>query len=266
MVASISLKNPQIPQFNGKNYDYWEITMRALFCSKDLWELLENGFPELADATTYNVLTQAEKDLLKDNRKKDSKALFFILQGVHERIFPRIATTTRSRKVWDILQTTYQGMDKVKITKLKILRREFETLYMKDNESVDSLFTHIIELVNQIRSHGETLEDKRVVEKILRSLPTKFETIAITIEETKDLTQYSVDELLASLISHKHRLSSRSANMSLENSFKTQVSFNQGRGRGRSNFRGRGRSFNRGGRSSPSSSSGRGSSQNPSQN
>lgn len=35
-----SLTNPQIPQFNGKNYEYWSITMKALFCSQDngiLW-------------------------------------------------------------------------------------------------------------------------------------------------------------------------------------------------------------------------------------
>ena len=135
-------------------------------------------------------MSQAEKDLLKDNKKKDSKALFFILQGVHENIFPRIAAATRSKQAWDILQTSYQGMEKVKTVKLQMLGRNFETIYMKDNESVDSFFTQIIGLVNQIRSHGEILEDKRVIEKILRSLPTKFESIMVAIEETKDLSQF----------------------------------------------------------------------------
>ena len=36
--------NAQLPEFNGKNYDYWEITMRTLFASQDLWELVEDGF------------------------------------------------------------------------------------------------------------------------------------------------------------------------------------------------------------------------------
>jgi len=39
-----------------------------------------------------------------------------------------------------------------------------------------------------IRSHGETLEDRRVVENILRSFPAKFESIVVTIEETKNLS------------------------------------------------------------------------------
>lgn len=243
--------------------------MKALFSAQDLWELVENGYPEPIDTAAYNALSQADKDLLKENRKKDSKVLFFIFQGVHESIFPRIQGASKSKQAWDILQTAYQGMTKVKTAKLQMLRRDFETIYMKDTESVDSFFTQIIGLVNQIRSHGETLEDQRVVEKILRSLPTKFESIAVTIEETKDLSQFSVDELHASLISHEHRLS-RTANTSLEHAFKSQVSISHGRGRGRSNFRGRGRNFHRGRGGSPSSSSGRGSSQyscqNPSQN
>jgi hypothetical protein len=40
--------------------------------------LVENGFPEPADQQAYQALSQAEKDLLKENKKKDSKALFFI--------------------------------------------------------------------------------------------------------------------------------------------------------------------------------------------
>jgi hypothetical protein len=44
---------------------------------------------------TYNALPHAEKYLLKDNKKKYSKALFYIFQGVHERIFLRIAVVTK---------------------------------------------------------------------------------------------------------------------------------------------------------------------------
>lgn len=39
-----SLSNLQISQFNGKNYKYWFITMKALFYSQDIWDLVENGF------------------------------------------------------------------------------------------------------------------------------------------------------------------------------------------------------------------------------
>ena len=65
------MTNPQLPHFNGNNYDYWAITMNALFASQDIWELVDNGFQELADATTLNALTQAQRYLLRENKKKD---------------------------------------------------------------------------------------------------------------------------------------------------------------------------------------------------
>ena len=129
-----------------------------MFASQDLWELVEDGFEELVDENEFNALTQAEKDLLKSNKKKDSKALFYIYQVVHENVFPNIAATKRSKDAWDNLKIAYQGMEKVKTTKLQLLRRDFETLFMKESDNIDSFFTHVIGLVTQIRSHGETLE------------------------------------------------------------------------------------------------------------
>jgi hypothetical protein len=72
-------------------------------------------------------------------------------------------------------------------------------------------------MINQIKSHGEIIEDIKVVEKVLRSLPPKFDTLVVTLEEGKDLIQFSLDELQASLIKHEHRLNR--SNMSLENVF-----------------------------------------------
>jgi len=108
-------------------------------------------------------------------------------------------------------------MTKLKTAKLQMFRRDFETVFMKDSDSIDTFFTQVMGLVNQIRSHGETFEDRRIIEKILRSLATRFQSIVVTIEETKNLSQLLVDELHASLISHEHRLS-RLANTSLEHS------------------------------------------------
>ena len=58
---------------------------------------------------------------------------------------------------------------------------------MKESENVDSFFTHVSGLVTQIRSHGETLEERRIVEEVLRSLLARFHAIVVDIEETKDL-------------------------------------------------------------------------------
>eukprot|EP00253_Pinus_taeda_P029539 PITA_29539 len=144
--TGMGMFNTQLPQFNGKNYDYWAITMKALFASQDLWEIVEDGFDEPADETEFNRLTQGERDLLKSNRKKDSKARVFLYQAVDQSMFPRIAGAKTSKQGWQNLKTAYQGMEKVKTTKLQLLRRDFENLNMKESDNIDSFFTHVIAL------------------------------------------------------------------------------------------------------------------------
>ena len=89
---SVSVAQPQIPIFKGEGYVFWSIKMKTLFKSQDLWELVENGYPDRDD-----------EDKLRENRKRDSKALFFIQQAVHESIFSRIAAATTAKEAWNIL-------------------------------------------------------------------------------------------------------------------------------------------------------------------
>ena len=96
------------------------------------WEIVQHGYAEPTDMIAYNNLTQAEKDVLREQRKKDGKALFYIHQAMHESILPILATTINAKQAWDTLETAYQGLGKVKTSKLHILRRDFESLSVKD--------------------------------------------------------------------------------------------------------------------------------------
>ena len=72
--------------------------MKTLFKSQDLWDLIENGYADPDDEIR-----------LRENRKKDSKALFFIQQAVHDTIFSRIAAVRTLKQAWLILQNEFQG-------------------------------------------------------------------------------------------------------------------------------------------------------------
>ena len=174
--------------------------MRTLFLSQDLWDLVENGYEEPGEGAH---LSAQQRNELKENRKKGSKALLLIQQAVHESIFPRIAEATKSKEAWTILKNEYQGSNKVITIKLQSLHRDFETLLMKNSESVQELFSRVFTIVNQIRALGENLSDQRIVEKVLSSLPSKFDYIVAAIEESKDLSSYSFNELIGSMLAHE---------------------------------------------------------------
>jgi len=160
---------------------------------------------------------------------------------VDDSIFSKITGVVTSKQARDILKSTYQGNDRVKTVNMKTLRMHFETLKMTEFENVDQFMTRFMGIVNQIRLIGEAIPDQIIVEKVLISLSNKFEMVVTTILESKDLSNFSTDELVGSLLTHQTRLHIKDD--SIANAFKTQFSFSRGIGRGKGRgHRGRGRS------------------------
>ena len=97
------------------------------------------------------------------------------------------------------METTYEGTKKVKDTKLQMLTTRFEELKMSDNGSFDSFHGELNEVVIGNFNLGEKTKDSKIVRKILRSLLESFRAKVTTIEESKDLDDIKVQELIGSL-------------------------------------------------------------------
>ena len=92
--TSSSVKTPIV---TGKNYEYLYLTMMALFIGQDIWKIVQRGYTEPTNQTSYKNLTQAKKDVSREQRNKDGKALFYIHQAMHESILPRVAATITAK-------------------------------------------------------------------------------------------------------------------------------------------------------------------------
>ena len=146
---------------------------------------------------------------------------------------------------------------------MQTLRVEFEKLEMKENENISDYFNKVTAIVNQMATNGEILGDLKVVEKILRSLPEKFDFVVVAVEESKDLSTLSMEELFGILKSHEFRVNKRmyvpSSQVSADQALKSQVTNTRGQFPSHGNFRGHGRGGNYRGRGSNFRGRGRGS-------
>ena len=69
---------------------------------------------------------------------------------------------------------------------------------MSEDESFDSFYSKLNEVVIDKFNLGEKTEDSKVVRKILQSLLESFRAKVTMIEESKDLVEIKVQELVGS--------------------------------------------------------------------
>jgi hypothetical protein len=93
------------------------------------------------------------------------------------------------------LEVVYEGDRKVNEAKLQTYRNQFENLKMKEEENIAEYFHRVDGLVNSIRAAGEEITDKPIVQKILRSLPMRYDSKISTIEDRLELDKITVDQL-----------------------------------------------------------------------
>jgi len=93
---------------------------------------------------------------------------------------------------------------------------------MKGNQSLNDYFNRLSELVNQMKSHGDTIDDRIIVDKILISLTEKFDPMVVVIKEIKDLSTMSIQGLMGSLRSYEQRLL-RCIEKSIESVFQSKL-------------------------------------------
>ncbi|XP_016482776.1 uncharacterized protein LOC107803549 [Nicotiana tabacum] len=106
------------------------------------------------------------------------------------------------------MKQKYQGNTRVKRAQLQALRKEFEILHMKAGKTVNDFFARTLTIANRLKANGENKGDAGVVEKNLRSMTPKFNYVVCSIEESKDTSTITIDELQSSLLVHEKCMSS----------------------------------------------------------
>ncbi|KAG6517397.1 hypothetical protein ZIOFF_020783 [Zingiber officinale] len=78
---------------------------------------------------------------------------------------------------------------------------------------------------NKIRFHDEKMGDVTIVEKILRSLTSKFDHVVCCIEEFKDIDVFSLDELQSYLLVHEQKMNQVQLQRSNRDDYRSNHSF-----------------------------------------
>ena len=112
------------PHFDGNNYAYWKVRMKAFLKSIDerVWNSVEYGWEK--PTTLVSEWQTSQKEAITFN----SKAMNSIFNAFSMEEFKRISNVEVAHTAWNILKTVHKGTKAVKINKLQQLTSNLKAL------------------------------------------------------------------------------------------------------------------------------------------
>ena len=225
-----------LTQLTATNYRHWAMRMEVHLDAQGLWEAV------LGTDT---------------NRQKDRLALSAMLAAIPESSGVQLDIKKTAKVNWEIIRSFHVGIDRLAQSRAQGLRREFENLSMKKTDKVSEFTDKFSRIVFELRQLGERVDDKEAVKKLLQSMPPRYDSLTLSLEQFGDLDSMSLVEAIGSLKVHEMRLAERDSreeeqallSRAMGKFKKTRQEDGQtsrGRGRGKERGRGRGRDQGRG--------------------
>jgi len=190
-----------ISVFDGEGYDLWAVRMQTYLEGLDLWEVVEED-----DVSLSENLTVAQIKAHKDKKTRKTKAKSCLFAGVSQMIMTRIMTLKSPKEIWEYLKEKYEGNEKNRGMKVVLnLIRKFEMQRMKESETIKEYSNKLLGIANKIKLLGKEFPDSRLVEKILVTVPERYETFITSLENTKDLSTITLTEVIHALQAQEQR-------------------------------------------------------------
>ncbi|GJW89335.1 retrovirus-related pol polyprotein from transposon TNT 1-94 [Tanacetum coccineum] len=160
-----------------------------------------NYKPTIKDKDGKDVVTPYEK--LDENQKKmlskNDEAKMVLYNALPKKEYERIFMCDTAQNIWDSLITTHQGNKQVKDNKIDLFVQKYEEFSITDDETIDCAFSRFNTIITSLKALDESFSSRNHVRKFLRALPSKWRPKVTAIEESKDLSKLSLDELVGNL-------------------------------------------------------------------
>ncbi|KAL4289901.1 hypothetical protein GQ457_14G001410 [Hibiscus cannabinus] len=117
--------------------------------------------------------------------------------------YGRVSSCSNAKEIWDKLEVTHEGTNKVKETKIGLLNLDYENFKMKPDEDIKIMSDRFSVIVNGLKGYGEVIPEDKLVRKMIYSLPNSWDSKKTTIIEAKNLKTLKLDELIGSLLTHE---------------------------------------------------------------
>ncbi|KAF1877014.1 hypothetical protein Lal_00033567 [Lupinus albus] len=123
--------------------------------------------------------------------------------------------------MWETLETTHEGTDEVKRSRLNTLSQEYELFRMLPGDKIQDMQKRFTHLTNHLIALGKDLSTNDLNLKVLRSLNRNWQPKVTAISEKKRLSKMSLATLFGKLQEHELELGRLEQNEEIEKKHKS---------------------------------------------
>ncbi|GJQ92377.1 hypothetical protein Tco_0003516, partial [Tanacetum coccineum] len=187
-----------------EEYDLWSMRMEQYFSFTDhaLWEVIVNGDLVLpiasasASAECPIPPKTAEQKLARKNELKAKSTLILAIPNEH---LLKFHVCKDAKSLWEAIKNRFGGNKESKKIQKTILKQNYENITASSQEGLDKTYDRFQKLISQLEIHGKVVFQEDANLKLLRSLPSAWNNIALIMRNKSDLDTLSNDDLYNNL-------------------------------------------------------------------
>ncbi|GKA42235.1 reverse transcriptase domain-containing protein [Tanacetum coccineum] len=146
-------------------------------------------------AYTVALLVQEEKQ----NRRNEMKARGTLLMALPNKDQLKFHSYKDAKLLMEAIEKRYRGNKESKKVQRTLLTQQYENFAGSSSKTMDQTFDRLQKLISQLDIQGEVITQEDINLKLLRSLPSEWETHALIWKNKEEIETISLDELYKNL-------------------------------------------------------------------
>nr|GEU46273.1 ribonuclease H-like domain-containing protein [Tanacetum cinerariifolium] len=194
----------KLPMLKTGDYDLQSMRMEQYLTHTDydLWEVIVSGDAHAVIALVSGGAEAAippkttEQKIARRNELKAKSTLLLAIPDEHLLKFHEIKD---AKTLSEAIKTRFQGNKESKKIQKTILKQQYENFAASRFKGLDKTYDKFQKLNRQLEIHGEVISHEDANLKLLRSLPSAWNTHTLIMQNKSDLDMLSMDDLYNNL-------------------------------------------------------------------
>ncbi|GJT93909.1 hypothetical protein Tco_1082754 [Tanacetum coccineum] len=195
-----AISNIKLPILKKEEYDIWAMEMEHYleYIDNEVWKVIQNGNSKkrisIGKDGVVRVLspvTAAEIQAVE----KERKAKNILLMAIPKEHMRRFHGMDDAKEIWEAIRTRFGGNANSKKMQKAVFKQQFEAFKISNSEGLEKGYDRFQQLLSQLEAHGAEVSTEDANHKFLRSLPSAWSNLAMTMRTNPEIDNLSIDDL-----------------------------------------------------------------------